>query len=270
MTACVRGIGMLLSFCLLCGFAPGAEKRDRSFYEKTGDIVWEVPMEARKIALTFDDGPYPETTGDILDLLKEYDGKATFFVVGHRAEEAPELVRRELAEGHEIGNHTYTHLFLKKSVNPQTVFDEISRTEETLTRLTGAKPTLFRPPGGYYNDPLIELTKKLGYRTVLWSWHQDTKDWRSPGVAAIANKVLTNARAGDIVLLHDCVQGSTQTVQALRIILPELSRRGFRFVTVSELLRDRARLEGGDGSRLPVPQPTPWGWRAEAGHESNP
>lgn len=244
MIAYKRGLALLLCLAVLCGYAPGTEKRDRAYYEKSGDIVWEVPMDTKKIALTFDDGPYPKTTGAILDLLREYDSKATFFVVGHRAEDAPELVRRELAEGHEVGNHTYTHMFLKKNVNPQTVHNEIMRTEETLTRITGVKPTLFRPPGGYYNDPLIGLTRKLGYQTVLWSWHQDTNDWRSPGVQAIAYKVLTNARAGDIVLLHDCVPGSTQTVQALRLILPELKRRGFHMVTVSELLQDRAQPEG--------------------------
>ncbi|WP_042166495.1 polysaccharide deacetylase family protein [Paenibacillus gorillae] len=225
-----------LSLVLLCGFQAPVEKKDRYFYEKRGEVIWEVPLNEKKIALTFDDGPYPETTEPILDLLKEYDAKATFFVLGNRVRKYPDLLRREAQEGHEIANHTFNHIYFRGNTNLNTIEDEIVRTEELLVELTGKKPFLFRPPGGFYNDNTIQVAKKLGYQTVLWSWHQDTNDWRKPGVNNIVKKVLGNARNGDIVLLHDYTPSSTQTVTALRTILPELKKRGFKIVTVSELI----------------------------------
>ncbi|SFT21814.1 polysaccharide deacetylase family protein [Paenibacillus sp. BC26] len=228
---------VLLCICMLCGFQ--LPKKDRYFYESRGDIIWEVPLNEKKIALTFDDGPYPEMTNDILDLLKLYNAKATFFVLGYRVKQFPELIKREIAEGHEVANHTYSHAFLTKGTALATIQNEIKQTEDSLIELTGKKPHLFRPPGGFYSDQTIQVARKLGYTTVLWSWHQDTADWRSPGVNYIVRKVLKNARNGDIVLLHDYIPGSIHTVKALRIILPELARRGFTFVTVSELIEEK-------------------------------
>ncbi|QAY68509.1 polysaccharide deacetylase family protein [Paenibacillus protaetiae] len=220
---------------LLCGFDMPAEMKNRTYYEKRGEIVWEVPMQSKKIALTFDDGPFPESTEPILDLLKQYHAKATFFVVGNRAEKFPDTVKREVEEGHEIANHTFTHLYLKAN-NSGSVQDEILRTEHSIEHLTGKKTLLFRPPGGVYNEQMVQMAKRNGYTVVLWSWHQDTNDWRKPGVRYIVNKVLKNARNGDIILMHDYVPSSLQTLEAMKIILPELSRRGFQMVTVSELL----------------------------------
>ncbi|WP_336789034.1 polysaccharide deacetylase family protein [Paenibacillus sp. MMO-177] len=223
---------------LLCGFSAPVATKDRAYYEKRGEIIWEVPGENKRIALTFDDGPYPKTTEPILDLLKEYHAKATFFVVGNRVESFPETIKREIAEGHEVANHTFNHYFLQKK-NYATVQNEIMKTEQALEKVTGKKPLLFRPPGGFYNDQMLAIAKKNGYTTVLWSWHQDTNDWRSPGVQKIVNKVLNNARNGDIILLHDYVPRSVQTVEALKIILPELQRRGYEMVTVSDLINNR-------------------------------
>nr|WP_235782028.1 polysaccharide deacetylase family protein [Paenibacillus senegalensis] len=212
------------------------ESKDRSYYEARGEIIWEVPTEQKVIALTFDDGPNPQTTGEILDLLNQYGAKATFFVVGYRAEMYPEIILREAKEGHELANHTYSHPYFKKTTPPSVIEAEIKRTDEILRKITGDRPALFRPPGGFYNESLVSESKKSGYLTVLWSWHQDTNDWKSPGVKRIVNKVVNNAQNGDIVLFHDHVNGSRQTVEALKEILPILHERGFRFVTVSELL----------------------------------
>ncbi|MGO4108761.1 polysaccharide deacetylase family protein [Paenibacillus sp. YAF4_2] len=224
---------------LLCGFTAPEVTKNRAYYESRGEIIWEVPGESKKIALTFDDGPYPETTELILDLLKEYHAKATFFVVGTRVESFPETVKREIAEGHEVANHTFNHVYFLQKKNTETMQSEIVRTEQALEQLTGKKPLLFRPPGGFYNERMIAIAKKYGYTTVLWSWHQDTNDWRAPGVHKIVNKVLNNARNGDIILLHDYVPRSMQTVEALKLILPELQKRGFEMVTVSDLIHDR-------------------------------
>ncbi|GIP39276.1 polysaccharide deacetylase family sporulation protein PdaB [Paenibacillus sp. J31TS4] len=218
----------------------GAERdRGRDYYEARGEIVWEVPTEEKVIALTFDDGPDPTETPIILDLLKEYNAHATFFVVGNRVDKFPELVKRELAEGHELANHTYHHSYFRKQASVSRFRDEVRRTQESIQSVTGQRPHLFRPPGGYYSETLVQAAREAGYLTVLWSWHQDTKDWQSPGVDKIVGKVLSNARNGDIVLFHDHVERHPQTAAALKEILPELQKRGFRFVTVSELLQYR-------------------------------
>jgi peptidoglycan/xylan/chitin deacetylase (PgdA/CDA1 family) len=118
----------------------------------------------------------------------------------------------------------------------QRYFDDVRKAQQAIAQVTGKIPHLFRPPGGYYNDSVVEAAKQVNALVVLWSWHQDTRDWRSPGVQAIVNKVLNNARNGDIVLFHDHLDGKSQTVEALKQILPELKARGYRFITVSDLL----------------------------------
>ncbi|MBP1973183.1 polysaccharide deacetylase family sporulation protein PdaB [Cohnella thailandensis] len=233
---CLTAIALAV-LLMASSFTEYPYSNSRKHYESRGEIVWEVPMDEKLIALTFDDGPDPKTTDRILDLLAEYDAKATFFVIGRRAERFPEIVRREVSEGHEIANHTYNHLYFNGRNRLQDIADEMDRTGEKLAEISGQKPRWFRPPGGFYNETVIRMAKERGYTVILWSWHQDTRDWVSPGVGHIVRKVLNNARNGDIVLLHDHVAGSTQTVQALEQILPELKRRGYRMVTVSELMK---------------------------------
>lgn len=226
---------LLLCFIIVTGFE-SQDKKNRADFEKSGYVIWEVKTNQKKIALTFDDGPNKKYTEEILDLLKLHHAKATFFVIGYNVKTNPELLRREFNEGHEIGNHTYQHLFFDKNVSLSKIEQDIKQTGEEIKKVTGEYPTLFRPPGGLYSERTIQLTKQLGYTTVLWSWHQDTNDWRHPGVQKIVKKVLTNARNGDIVLMHDFNPGSDQTVRALKIILPVLIDRGFQLVTVSELM----------------------------------
>ncbi|WP_135557613.1 polysaccharide deacetylase family protein [Paenibacillus cymbidii] len=228
----------VLSLGLATSFSPSASK-GREYYEQRGEVVWEVPTDRKVIALTFDDGPHPVHTDHILKLLKQYDAKATFFVVGNRAAKYPELVRRAAMEGHEIGNHTYTHPYFNRNRHTETMRRELSDTHDAIFRATGQPPHLFRPPGGYYNEAVVHMAKQSGYLVILWSWDQDTNDWRSPGTGRIVRKVLDHDHNGDIVLFHDFVEGRTQTVDALRVILPELKQRGYQFVTVSELLSMR-------------------------------
>lgn len=232
----------LLTICLLWGTDAevlAAPKKDRPYYENRGEIVWEVPTEEKLIALTFDDGPDPADTPQILDLLKQYDVKATFFLIGTKAERYPELVQREAAEGHELANHTYRHTYFNKKIPERRIRDELTKAQDAIHRISGQKPHLFRPPGGYYNETLVQTAKKEGFTVIMWSWHMDTLDWDTPGVNKITSKVLNNARNGDIVLFHDYVEGKTETIEALKKILPELKQRGYRFVTVSELLSYR-------------------------------
>ncbi|WP_211747638.1 polysaccharide deacetylase family protein [Paenibacillus sp. Marseille-Q4541] len=215
--------------------------KDRTYYEKRGDIVWEAPVSKKQIAFTFDDGPDEEETVQILELLKKYDAKATFFVVGQQSKTKGHLIRREIAEGHEVGNHTYFHTFADQIKKKEDYMKELEDTDRIIEEAGAPKPTLFRPPGGVYNDIVLESAKKRGYTIVLWSWHQDTADWSRPGKQRIINKVLRNARNGDIVLFHDNVHGQSQTVKALERILPELKKQGYQFVTVSELLKTKEK-----------------------------
>ncbi|WP_010493388.1 polysaccharide deacetylase family protein [Paenibacillus elgii] len=216
--------------------AEDAPRKGRAYYEQRGEVIWEVPTAEKVIALTFDDGPDPDDTAQILDLLKLYEAKATFFLVGNKVERFPELVKREAEEGHELANHTYSHTYFKRNGSVAKLKEDIRRAEDLIYAASGQKCRLFRPPGGFYNEKLIQMAKSEGYMVVMWSWHHDTRDWSTPGVDKIVNKVLGNARNGDIVLFHDYVEGKGQTADALKEILPELKKRGFRFVTVSELL----------------------------------
>lgn len=208
----------------------------RKDLEPTGMVTWEVPMNKKIIALTFDDGPSVTYTPQILELLEKYDAKATFFMIGFRIEKSPQLVQEVLNKGHEIGNHTMNHFYAREASSSQKIEADILEGQKYIEKWQKS-PVLFRPPGGYVDDKVLATVKQQGGQIVLWSWHQDPRDWSSPGINKISNHVLKNARGGDIVLLHDGGLNQQQTVEALKIILPELQKRGFQFVTVSELLQ---------------------------------
>ncbi|KHE68074.1 polysaccharide deacetylase family protein [Halobacillus sp. BBL2006] len=212
------------------------EKHSRFFYEEKGEAIWEIPTSRKVVAITFDDGPSSEYTPRILSLLDKYKAKATFFVVGSRVVENPEIVKNIVSSGHELANHTYSHPNFN-GLPPEKMKEEMDKTYQSIKEIAHTRPKLFRPPGGYYNDPIVETANDQGYTVVLWSWHQDTFDWRNPGVNSIVNKVLRKTRNGDIILFHDFGGDRTQTIQALEQILPELKKRGYEFITVSELVQ---------------------------------
>lgn len=199
-------------------------------------MVWEVQTSQKVIAFTFDDGPDPAETVQILDVLREYNAKCTFFAIGKKIAAYPEIAKRVIAEGHELANHTYNHVYFKQPISVEQVTKELELTENEIVKITGRHSSLFRPPGGMYDETLVNVSNGLGLKPVLWSWHQDTRDWNRPGVWKISSKVIKNAHNGDIVLFHDFVHGQSQTREALKIILPALEKQGFRFVTVSELI----------------------------------
>ena len=190
----------------------------------------------RYVALTFDDGPHPVYTKEILDILAENHAKATFFVIGQNAEAYPELVRAEADAGHEIGNHTFSHPTMNK-ISLSVALDEIRRTQTTVQDITGKAPLVFRSPGGIYSDELVAAVEAIPCKPVLWSWRQDTMDWKRPSVDSIVKTVLDNLQDGDIILFHDYNAGKSPTPQALRILLPQIAAKGYDFVTVSELMR---------------------------------
>lgn len=206
----------------------------REYWAGSPDIIWHVNTKNKMIALTFDDGPSPTFTPQILDILKKNNAKATFFVVAQRAEKLPDIVRRMVYEGHEVANHTYNHPYLN-GITEKEFQDELALADKTLIKVTGVKPKLFRPPGGYYNEKIVRVAKEMGYRVVIWSWEQQSRDWANPGTAAIIRSVLKNAAGGNIVVFHDQGGNRTQTVQALQPIINGLKENGFKLVTVSDM-----------------------------------
>lgn len=186
-----------------------------------------TPVEAPKIALTFDDGPSAAWTPALLDGLKERGVKATFFLIGENADKNPEIVKRMAEEGHLIGNHTYHHVELTK-VSENEARLELADTSAAIVRITGKEPEYMRPPFGAWQRKLEQEIQML---PVLWTI--DPLDWTTENQDEIVNKVVTEAEENDIILLHDCYKSSIEA--GLRIV-DILQEEGFMFVTVDELL----------------------------------
>lgn len=201
--------------------------------EPLADVYFSCENTAGRIALTFDDGPHYKYTAEILDILDEYGIKATFFVVGQLAERYPELIKRELSEGHEVASHTWSHPNIV-TMPEDNIIKELSETEECLYRLAGWRPRLFRPPEGKYGDAVRKAAGRFDYDVVLWT--VDTRDWAHTAAKDIAKTVLDNTSSGSIILCHDFIGTNSHTPEALRIFIPELIKNGYEFVTVSELI----------------------------------
>ena len=194
--------------------------------------VSSVHVDGPYIALTFDDGPNQKLTPRLLDLLAEHHIHVTFFVVGENAAEYPEILQRAVREGHEIGNHTWSHPNLAK-MSDENVRSQIKRTEEAITNAIGSRPTLFRPAYGSVTAHQKRfIHDELGYEIILWE--VDPLDWKNPGPNVVTSRILKETRPGSIVLAHDI---HAQTIQAMPATLTELEAKGFKFVTVSQLLK---------------------------------
>lgn len=179
------------------------------------------------IALTFDDGPTKKYTTAILDALKENQASATFFVLGSRASDFPEILQRMILEGNEIGNHTYSHKQLT-TLSKENIEEEITHTQESIHDVTNQYPNMIRPPYGSKNEDVMQCAE--GKKIVTWSL--DTEDWRSRNTETIVNKVLKEVKDGDIILMHDLY---ASTAEAAIILIPKLKDMGYQLVTVSEL-----------------------------------
>jgi peptidoglycan-N-acetylglucosamine deacetylase len=205
---------------------PGADER-----------YFGVKVTEPYIALTIDDGPTPHT-GRVLDYLKARRVKATFFVIGEpNARANPAIIRRQLAEGHELGNHTTTHRYLTK-ISDAGVADEIRGCNDVLQQIASYTPQVVRPPGGFGGygstaDLRIRDIIKREFAMPLIMWNVDPQDIRDPGTKVIADRMIKTTRPGSILLCHDTHR---QTVEALPIVIDTLLAKGFRFVTVSQLI----------------------------------
>jgi peptidoglycan/xylan/chitin deacetylase (PgdA/CDA1 family) len=202
------------------------------------------------VALTFDDGPDPVDTPKLLDLLKEKGVKATFFVVGKRADQYPEVVRRAWEEGHLVANHTWSHYSLFCFLTPRRLRLEIERGTESVRRSCGFRPRCFRSPVGLRHPLLAPYLKNAGLEYVSWTIR--TRDTLTANSSVIARRILNKAASGDIILLHDCLPGGTDAMlEALPGVIDDLRKRGFEFVLAGPREDASRRLES--AACVPVP-----------------
>lgn len=190
--------------------------------------------EKKKIALTFDDGPHPRITPEILRILSEYGVKATFFVIGVNVKNYPETLSMVAKGGHEIGNHTYSHKVVRGKAK-EVIYKEIIDTEREISKRCSNLTQLIRPPCGLYDENLISIANENNYKIVLWNI--DTHDWAHSSSQSMVSSVITRVGGGDIILFHDYISGENNTPETLKILLPKLLDMGYEFVTVSELLQ---------------------------------
>ncbi|WP_296645234.1 polysaccharide deacetylase family protein [Romboutsia sp. 13368] len=200
-------------------------------------IIKHGNYDEKIIALTFDDGPDKDFTPQVLDILKKNDIRATFFVVGENVGWNPEILKREYEEGHEIGNHTFTHINVSKR-KYEDIYKEINDTQQAVKKVIGEEPTLFRPPYRAISKDMCNIIKQKDMNIILWS-NLDPRDWSNPGVSYIVDTITSKVQNGTIILLHDynnLRNERSQTIQALEIVIPKLKEMGYKFVTVSELI----------------------------------
>lgn len=191
------------------------------------------------VAMTFDDGPHPRNTPRLLDMLRARNIKATFYVIGENVKRYPALTRRIVAEGHEIGNHTWTHANLKK-LSDAGIRNELIRTRTIIAQTTGIQPRTMRPPyGALLQRQRQMIYNEFGYPTILWA--VDPEDWKRPGPSVVTSRILNATRNGSIILAHDL---HAPTIDAMPGTFDGLLKKGFRFVTVSQLLSLKAAAQG--------------------------
>lgn len=196
-------------------------------------VYRKIKNDAHKIALTFDDGPHPRYTPEILDILDEYNIKATFFVIGINAKYYPESLQLISERGHEIANHTYTHPHVSH-IDPLKLQREVEHCESEILSIVDERTKLFRPPEGMIDETILSAMSKLDYKVVLWNI--DTRDWAHTPAEKISEHVIKNVSDGDIILMHDYIGKDSPTPEALRLFLPILIEKGYKFVTISELI----------------------------------
>lgn len=184
----------------------------------------------KRVALTFDDGPGGQYTRRLIDILDAYDAHATFFVLGSRVSEDPELLAELVARGHQVGSHTWNHVTLS-GLSRERIAQEIATSAQAIEGASGVRPTLLRPPFGQINQRVLQAASDEQMAIVLWNI--DTLDWKSQNADAVCQRVFSEVNDGDIILMHDIFDS---TVQAAERMIKGLSEQGYRFVTVEELL----------------------------------
>lgn len=211
---------------ILLGLQPVAANRPL-------DVYYHVPTTEKVVALTFDDGPHPRFTDEILEILRKEEVRATFFAIGCNVASYPDVMRRVIAAGHEVGNHTYSHPCVRRVTEEQLV-EEIEKTDAVLRSLGYSGNGLFRPPQGICSADMPTLLTHTKKTAILWNI--DTRDWAHRASEEIVKEIDSTVCGGDIILFHDYVSGENTTIPAIKKLIPMLKTRGYQFVTVSELL----------------------------------
>ena len=231
---------LLLAYAVFCVFFDQAVfvRKDTFYAARTGEKI---------VALTFDDGPSPLWTPQILARLKEAGVKATFFMLGEHVEKYPDIARMVADQGHEVENHTYSHHVLIYYTMEE-LENEIKKAEQAIRETTGVTTRYFRPPKAWLTEAEKNKIRELGYETVLWSLN--SKDWVTFDDKYIVRYLVKHIRPGDIILFHDSggvfsTEGGSrrETVLSVSLLIRKLQERGYRFVTVRELLEAQKRYE---------------------------
>lgn len=196
--------------------------------------TYQVKTANKLIALTFDDGPSTKYTPEILNILQKDHARATFFVLGSLAVKHPAVIEDLRAAGCEVASHGYTHSRLS-ALSAASVARQIRRTKDALLEITGVAPLFFRPPYGVYNKNVLIAAAKENEKVVLWSI--DTRDWAGRSTAQMVRQIEKGARPGAIILFHDGGGNRSHTIQALSEVVPALEARGYRFVTIDQLVQ---------------------------------
>jgi peptidoglycan/xylan/chitin deacetylase (PgdA/CDA1 family) len=205
-----------------------------SKYQIMGEYFNQIETQEPVVALTYDDGPNPEYTNKLVKLLDQLAVKATFFSIGQKVKAHPETIKQLVGSGHEVGNHSYSH---QKMIwkTPQFITEEINQTDELLRELGVKNEILFRAPFGFKRLTLPYILKQQKKKNILWSL--DPKDYQESNPEIIAQRILANIQPGAIILLHDGGGDRTATIQATEIVISKLQATGYRFMTVSQMLK---------------------------------
>jgi len=199
-----------------------------------GKVVANVKLKpgVKAVALTFDDGPWPHYTHQILSILKKHKIKATFFMVGSELAKRPQVGRDVVAAGMVVGNHSWDH-----PAKPSNAISQVKHTDSEIFKELGIYTHLFRPPYGILKNGMAAQAKREKHAVMLWS--VDSEDWKRPSAATIARTVMREVYPGGIILMHDGGGNRSHTVQALEMIIPGLKKKGYNFVTIPELMEMR-------------------------------
>lgn len=240
------GLGLIIGLAesrlpVLYAFRPEDSELSKVIYVMENGLndklIHSVDTDGKKlVALSFDDGPDPLYTPGVIEILKSYQVKATFFLVGESVEAHPGLVKREIEEGHEIENHTYSHPDLRNESELKTE-EEILKTGQLLEDLSGIKSYYFRPPRRLYRKETTEIAERNGYKTVLWTICVENSKAKTP--EKMAKRVINAARPGMIILAHDGRLDRSSTLKALPMIIEGLQEQGYEFVTLDKLINGR-------------------------------
>ena len=204
---------------------------------KKAKVYYHYQTIAPYLSITFDDGPNRIQTPKVLKILKKYNIKATFFVIGENVEYQKDVLRQVYKEGHEIGNHFYTHDNINKLTKDQ-IRENIVSNNELIYKTIGVRPKLVRPPYGIVNYNLKAVCGELNMSIIIWTDNKDSRDWALTKDSEIINNLTKKVKNGDIFLFHDSNKKFTNTLSAIDVIIPALQKKGYKWVSVSTLLKN--------------------------------